>query len=131
MAFVLAVTWTAKPGNEARVREILEEMGEASRAEPGVITYTTHVDPENPREFFIYEKYHDADGLAAHQETEHFQRLVLQEAISCSKRACVGSLPTFDSTRTVPVTEWTKGVRDPGWSAAGRRSCAPPARSRR
>ena len=81
MAFVLAVTWTAKAGNEARVREILEELGEASRAEPGVITYTTHVDPENPREFFIYEKYHDESGLAAHQETDHFQRLVLQEAI--------------------------------------------------
>ena len=81
MAFVLAVTWTAKAGNETRVRDILEELGEASRAEPGVVTYTTHVDPDNPREFFIYEKYHDEDGLAAHQETEHFQRLVLREAI--------------------------------------------------
>jgi quinol monooxygenase YgiN len=58
MAFVLAVTWTAKAGNEDRVREILQILGEASRQEPGVITYTTHVDPENPREFFIYEKYH-------------------------------------------------------------------------
>ena len=38
MAFVLAVTWTAKPGNEDRVREILEQLGEASRQEPGVIT---------------------------------------------------------------------------------------------
>ncbi len=81
MAFVLAVTWTAKAGNEERVTAILRELGEASRAEPGVITYTTHVNPDNPREFFIYEKYHDEDGLAAHQATEHFQRLVLQEAI--------------------------------------------------
>ena len=81
MSFVLAVTWTAKPGNEAAVREILGRLGEASRLEPGVITYTTHADPDNPREFFIYEMYHDESGLAAHQETEHFQRLVLQEAI--------------------------------------------------
>ena len=81
MAFVLAVTWTAKPGNEARVREILQQLGDASRQEPGVITYTTHVDPENPREFFIYEKYHDADGLEAHQATDHFQQLVLEKAI--------------------------------------------------
>ena len=81
MAHVLAVTWTAKPGNEGRVREILEQMGEASRREPGVITYTTHVDPENPCEFFIYEKYHDEAGLEAHQQTEHFQTLVLGEAI--------------------------------------------------
>ena len=81
MAFVLAVTWTAKPGNEGRVREILEKLGEASRQEPGVITYTTHVDPDNPREFFIYEKYHDEGGLEAHQETDHFRKLVLEQAI--------------------------------------------------
>ena len=81
MAFVLAVTWTAKPGNEEKVQEILRRMGEASRREPGVIDYTTHVDPENPREFFIYEKYHDAAGLEAHQETGHFQELVLEKAI--------------------------------------------------
>lgn len=81
MAFVLAVTWTAKAGNEDRVREILQILGEASRQEPGVITYTTHVDPENPREFFIYEKYHDSSGLEAHQETAHFKEYVLEQAI--------------------------------------------------
>ena len=81
MAFVLAVTWTAAEGNESRVREILEELGAASRQEPGVITYTTHEDPDNPGEFFIYEKYHDAAGLEAHQQTAHFQEMVLQQAI--------------------------------------------------
>jgi len=81
MAYVLAVTWVAKPGNEAVVHDILQQMGEASRQEPGVITYTTHVDPDNPREFFIYEKYHDFAGLEAHQQTAHFQELVLQKAI--------------------------------------------------
>ncbi len=81
MAYVLAVNWTAKPGNEARVREILQELGVASRQEPGVVTYTTHQDPDNPLEFFIYEKYHDVSGLEAHQETDHFKRLVLETAI--------------------------------------------------
>jgi quinol monooxygenase YgiN len=81
MAYVLAVTWTAQAGNEDEVRELLHQLGEASRREPGVINYTTHVDPENPREFFIYEMYHDADGLEAHQQTAHFQELVLQRAI--------------------------------------------------
>lgn len=81
MAYVLTVTWTAKAGHEAEIGEILRQLGEASRQEAGVITYTTHVDPDNPREFFIYEKYHDADGLAAHQETTHFRELVLERAI--------------------------------------------------
>ena len=81
MAYVLAVSWTAKPGNEAEIQEILRELGELSRAEPGVITYTTHVNPDNPREFFIYEKYHDESGLEAHQDTAHFKEYVLERAI--------------------------------------------------
>ncbi|MDH5353772.1 MAG: antibiotic biosynthesis monooxygenase [Gammaproteobacteria bacterium] len=81
MAYVLAVTWVAKKGHEAEVKEFLQILGEASRQEPGVITYTTHVDPDNPREFFIYEKYHDVNGLEAHQETAHFKEYVLEKAI--------------------------------------------------
>ena len=45
MAFILAVTWTAKPGNEQEVHEILRKLREASNQEPGVITYEAHVDP--------------------------------------------------------------------------------------
>ncbi len=81
MAYVLAVTWTAKQGHEAEIREILRILGDASRQEPGVIAYTTHVDPDNPREFFIYEKYQDVSGLEAHQETAHFKHYVLEKAI--------------------------------------------------
>ena len=81
MAYVLAVNWIAKEGHEAEIHEILRILGDASRQEPGVITYTTHVDPDNPREFFIYEKYGDVSGLEAHQETSHFKQYVLEKAI--------------------------------------------------
>jgi quinol monooxygenase YgiN len=81
MAHILAVTWTAKAGREPEVHEYLRILGEASRQEPGVITYTTHVDPDHPRVFFIYEKYHDIGGLEAHQETSHFKEYVLKKAI--------------------------------------------------
>ncbi len=81
MALILAVTWIAKQGNEEEVSEILRRLGEASRQEEGMLTYTTHVDPDNPCEFFIYEKYHDAGGLEAHQQTTHFKELVLEKGI--------------------------------------------------
>ena len=81
MAYVLAVNWTAKEGHEAEIHEILRILGDASRQEPGVITYTTHVDPDNSREFFIYEEYRDVSGLEAHQETPHFKQYVLEKAI--------------------------------------------------
>ncbi len=81
MAYVLAVTWVAKQGYESEVQQILQILGEKSRLEPGVVTYTTHVDPDNSRAFLIYEKYHDIQGLEAHQETEHFKHYVLEKAI--------------------------------------------------
>jgi len=51
MALILAVTWTAKLGNEEAVSEILRRLGEASRQEVGMLTYTTHVDPGNHASF--------------------------------------------------------------------------------
>ena len=81
MSYVLAVTWIAKPGHESEVKEILQTLGEASRQEPGVINYTAHVDPDDPRQSFLYEMYHDASGLEAHQQTAHFKELVLEKAI--------------------------------------------------
>jgi quinol monooxygenase YgiN len=75
MSYVLAVTWVAKPGHEAEVKEILQTLGEASRQEPGVINYTAHVDPDDPRQFFIYEMYHDASGLEAHQRYRCWKRV--------------------------------------------------------
>ena len=81
MAYILAVTWTAKPGNEEQVRGILREMHTASNQEPGCLTYEVHVDPDDARQFFIYEVYNDEAGLEAHQETAHFRELVLEKAI--------------------------------------------------
>lgn len=81
MAYILAVTWVAKPGNEAQIRDILRELHTASNREPGCLTYEVHVDPEDARQFFIYEVYHDEAGLEAHQETAHFKELVLEKAI--------------------------------------------------
>ena len=81
MAYILAVTWVAKPGNEDQVKELLRELHVESNKEPGCITYEVHVDPEDARQFFIYEVYQDAAGLEAHQETAHFKQLVLEKAI--------------------------------------------------
>ena len=85
MACVLAVNWTAKPGNETEVREILEALGAKSRREPGALAYTTHVDPDDPRELFIYEKYRDEAAFEAHQQSPHFRHYVLERAIPLLK----------------------------------------------
>jgi quinol monooxygenase YgiN len=81
MAYVVCAKWTAKEGQEGRLAEICEEMTEPSRAEPGNVYYQANRSAENPRLFFLYEQYVDEGGYEAHMASEHFTRLVKEEAI--------------------------------------------------
>ena len=81
MGFAIAVTWVAKPGEDARIAEVLAALEAASRAEAGVQTFTAHRDLDDPATFFIYELYDDRAAHAAHMETDHFKRLVLEEGL--------------------------------------------------
>ena len=81
MAYVVCAKWTAKEGKEDRLVEIIEEMTPPSRAEPGNLYYQAQRSPENPRLFFLYEQYADEAGYEAHMASEHFTRLVKEEAI--------------------------------------------------
>jgi quinol monooxygenase YgiN len=81
MAYVVCAKWTAKEGKEGRLVEIIEEMTEPSRAEPGNLYYQAQRSPDNPRLFFLYEQYADEGGYEAHMASEHFTRLVKEEAI--------------------------------------------------
>jgi quinol monooxygenase YgiN len=81
MAYVVCAKWTAKEGKEDRLVEIIEEMTPPSRGEPGNLYYQAQRSPENPRLFFLYEQYADEAGYEAHMASEHFTRLVKEEAI--------------------------------------------------
>jgi (4S)-4-hydroxy-5-phosphonooxypentane-2,3-dione isomerase len=72
MAYTVAVTWIAKPGEEDAVASALQALVEPSRAEEGVLVYIPNRDPEDPTKFFIYEQYVDEAGYRAHGESEHF-----------------------------------------------------------
>ena len=81
MAYTVAVTWIAKPGEEDAVASALQALVEPSRAEEGVLVYIPNRDPENPAKFFIYEQYVDEAAYTAHTETEHFKTLGFGDAI--------------------------------------------------
>jgi quinol monooxygenase YgiN len=81
MAYVVTARWTAKDGEEEAVARAVEQIVEHSRAEPGMLLYQPHRDPENPRVFFFYEQYVDADAYQAHLDSEHMKRLGFGEAI--------------------------------------------------
>jgi quinol monooxygenase YgiN len=81
MAYVVAALWRAKAGSEDRVAEIIGQLLEPSRAEPGCLFYQPHRSPDDPRLFFLYEQYADEAAYQAHMDSEHFTRLVKEEAI--------------------------------------------------
>lgn len=81
MAYVVSAKWRAKPGKEERLKALCEEMTEPSRAEPGNVFYQVQRSLEDPQLFYLYEQYVDEAGYVAHQESEHFTRLVKGEAI--------------------------------------------------
>ncbi len=81
MAYVVCAKWRAKEGKADRLLEVIEEMTPPSRAEPGNRFYQAHRSPEDERLFFLYEQYEDEAGYEAHMASEHFTRLVKEEAI--------------------------------------------------
>ena len=81
MAYVVSAVWTAKPGKEELVRDVIRQLVPLSRAEPGCRFYQPYSDPAVPRVFRLFEIYDDEAAYKAHAESEHFQRLALEQAI--------------------------------------------------
>ena len=81
MAYVVRATWTAQPGSEDVVLDVLRELAPLSRAKPGNQHYVVYQDPEHPRAFELFEVYDDERAYEAHTGAEHFERLARGVAI--------------------------------------------------
>jgi quinol monooxygenase YgiN len=72
------ITFTVRlqfaPEDRDDVAETLRLLAEASRQEPGCVSYIPHHVEGEPETVFIYEQYRDEDALKAHRESEHFKR---------------------------------------------------------
>ncbi len=63
-----------QPEDHAEVRSLLQNLGAASRGEPGCVNYVTHFVDGDPTTVVIYEQYRDADALEAHRVSQHFEQ---------------------------------------------------------
>jgi len=57
-----------------------------SKAEEGNIDYILHTDNNNPNQFFVFERWTDAEVLKNHSESDHFMQF---------KKASEGKLKDF------------------------------------
>jgi quinol monooxygenase YgiN len=81
VAYVVSAYWRAKEGKADRLAEVIEELLAPSRAEPGNVFYQAQRAVDDPQLFYLYEQYADEAAYGAHMDSEHFTRLVKQEAI--------------------------------------------------
>lgn len=63
--------------DRADIAETLRMLAEASRKEPGCVSYIPHQLEDDPDTVVIYEQYKDTKALAAHRASEHFSKLAV------------------------------------------------------
>jgi quinol monooxygenase YgiN len=71
MTWALYAEFTAVPGAEARVAELVRELTLKVRAEPGNVTFTPHTLKDDPRSWFVYEVYRDEDAFREHLAADY------------------------------------------------------------
>lgn len=59
-------------GAREEIAEILRQLTEASRQEPGCVTYIAHFVEADPSTVVIYEQYVDEAALEHHRNSLHF-----------------------------------------------------------
>lgn len=60
--------------DRADIAEAVRRLAEASRGEPGCVSYIPHQVEDDPDTIVLYEQYADAKAQAAHRETAHFKQ---------------------------------------------------------
>lgn len=69
--------YTISAGHEDDVFALLPKLAEASRGEPGNVSFVIYRQLDDDRNVVLLERYVSRDAFAAHRETPHFKDLVL------------------------------------------------------
>lgn len=78
--------------DRSHIAEVLRLLAEASRHEPGCVSYVPHHLEDDPDSVVIYEQYHDEKALAAHRETDHFKKYAVGELYQKMRERAVENL---------------------------------------
>jgi quinol monooxygenase YgiN len=77
VSFTIRMTFHAEDRQE--IADALRKLAQASRQEPGCVTYIPHCVQGGPDTVLIYEQYRDDAAAEAHRQSEHFKK----HAVGC------------------------------------------------
>lgn len=78
---VFTVAWKAREGEAEAAADIIARFLPETRNEPGVDLLMVSRSTEDPSRFLFYEVFTDEASFEAHQQTPHFRKLILEEAL--------------------------------------------------
>ncbi|TKX55629.1 antibiotic biosynthesis monooxygenase [Halorubrum sp. SP3] len=70
---VLHAVFPLDPEKRDEALDLIADLAEKSRAEPGMIDYRPATDVDDPNVVRFFEQYEDEAAFEAHSQTEHFQ----------------------------------------------------------
>lgn len=78
---IVIVKWKLAESETTRILALLPELAEKTRSEPGNVSYAIYQSDSSPTELFLHEEYVDAAAAEAHRQSEHYERIVVNEII--------------------------------------------------
>ncbi len=88
--------YTITAGREEEVLTLLAQLAEASRTEPGNVSFEIYRQLDNECNIVLLERYASRDALTAHRMTQHFKDLVLDRIVPCLDGRIVESYDAVD-----------------------------------
>jgi quinol monooxygenase YgiN len=73
--------YTISAGKQDEVLPLLDELVQASRSEPGNLSFVAYRQLDDDRNIVLLERYASRDAFNAHRETSHFKELVVDQII--------------------------------------------------
>lgn len=74
MTKTLYAEFTVKPGSEDRVAEMMRQLTDEVRREPGNQLFLPYTREANPREYFVFEVYEDEAAFQEHISADYGAR---------------------------------------------------------
>jgi hypothetical protein len=109
--------YTVTFGNELEVESLLAQLADATRAEPGNLSFATYRQLDDERKLVLLERYASLDAFTAHRATPHYNDLVLGQIVPRLDSRVVETYVVDETSQFSPGTaDAGAGSSDPAHS---------------